>query len=96
MLAGHQGAGNVEELFKALGSESRIRIVRALRDRGLCVGALATRLEMTQSAISQHLQVLRTAGLVTSDKRGSFVHYSLSEDALDKCHAALDDILGRS
>ncbi len=96
MAAGHQGADNVEELFKALGSESRIRIVRALQDRALCVGALAERLEMTQSAISQHLQVLRTAGLVTSDKRGSFVHYSLSEDAHDRCRDALDDMLGRS
>ena len=87
---------NVEELarlFGALGSDTRIRILQELGEKPLCVGALAMRLEMTQSAISQHLTVLRHAGLVESDKRGSFVHYSLTEDAAERCRKALDIIV---
>ncbi|MGD9495431.1 MAG: ArsR/SmtB family transcription factor [Armatimonadota bacterium] len=83
------------ELFSALGSDTRIRILRELGESALCVGALAMRLGVTQSAISQHLTVLRNAGLVQSEKRGSFVHYSLTEDARERCRAALDDIMRR-
>jgi len=87
-------AEKAEELFRALGSDSRLRILQALRRGPLCVGALANRLEMTQSAVSQHLTVLRSAGLVTSDKRGTFVHYALREEVRDLCARALEDVLG--
>ncbi|MGI5820269.1 MAG: ArsR/SmtB family transcription factor [Armatimonadota bacterium] len=86
-------AENLADLFSALGSDTRIRILQELGEDVLCVGALAMRLDMTQSAISQHLTVLRNAGLVASDKRGSFVHYSLTEDARERCGRALDTIL---
>lgn len=82
------------ELFGALGSDTRIKLLQELAERPLCVGVLAVRLEITQSAVSQHLTVLRTAGLVQSDKRGSYVHYSLAEDARSRCGEALDWILG--
>ncbi len=81
-------------LFSALGSDTRIRILQELAEHPLCVGALAVRLDMTQSAISQHLSVLRNAGLVVSDKQGSFVHYDLTDDARERCEAALVGILG--
>jgi len=81
------------ELFSALGSETRLRIVRELTECPLCVGALAMRLGVTQSAISQHLTILRNAGLVQSDKQGSFVHYSLTEGARERCRGALDELL---
>lgn len=86
-------AEKLAELFSALGSDTRIRILRELGEDVLCVGALAMRLELTQSAISQHLTVLRNAGLVQSDKRGSFVHYTLTEDALERCRGALGEVL---
>jgi ArsR family transcriptional regulator, arsenate/arsenite/antimonite-responsive transcriptional repressor len=81
------------ELFSALGSETRIRLLQELAQRPLCVGMLAMRLGITQSAVSQHLTVLRNAGLVESDKRGSYVHYSLTEDAPERCRAALAQVL---
>jgi len=83
-------------LFSALGSDTRIRILRELADDVLCVGALAMRLDLTQSAVSQHLTVLRNAGLVQSDKQGSYVHYGLSEDAREFCKSALDGVLGEA
>ena len=87
-------ADNLANLFSALGSDTRVRILRELAQDVLCVGALAMRLDLTQSAISQHLTVLRNAGLVESDKRGSYVHYRLTEDARERCQTALGDILG--
>jgi len=69
--------------MQALGSESRFRIVRLLVENGsLCVGAIACRLEMTQSAISQHLRILEEAGVVSSERMGMRVHYQVDEEQL--------------
>jgi len=70
------------ELFKVLSSETRLRIIELLKGGALCVGALSARLDVTQGAVSQHLRILRAAGLVVPDKRGCFVHYRVNEDAL--------------
>ncbi len=81
------------EVFGALASETRIRILHELGEQALCVGALAMRLEMTQSAISQHLQILRRARLVEADKRGNFVHYKLTDNAGERCRELLHRIV---
>ena len=81
------------ELFSALGSDTRIKLLQELAERPLCVGMLAMRLGITQSAVSQHLTVLRNAGLVQSDKRGSYVHYSLTADAHERCRAAINLVM---
>ena len=66
-------------VLKALSDATRLGVVMLLADQGqegaLCVGALAHRLGITQSAVSQHLGVLRAAGLVIDERRGYFVHY---------------------
>jgi DNA-binding transcriptional ArsR family regulator len=96
--------------LKALSDPTRLRLVRLLSDnsatdcvarddecqgRGfLCVNALAHRLGVTQSAVSQHLRVLRQAGLVSGARRGSFVHYTLDREALNRSLAALRETLG--
>jgi len=61
---------------------ARVRIVQLLKGRALCVNALTARLDMTQGAVSQHLRIMRDAGLVIDEKRGYFVHYRLNEEAL--------------
>jgi DNA-binding transcriptional ArsR family regulator len=60
----------------------------------LCVNALAHRLGVTQSAVSQHLRVLRQVGLVSGERRGSFVHYTLDRESLDRSLTALRETLG--
>ena len=60
----------------------------------LCVNALAHRLGVTQSAVSQHLRVLRQVGLVNGERHGAFVHYRLDREALDRSVAALRETLG--
>jgi DNA-binding transcriptional ArsR family regulator len=84
------------EIFKALSDPTRLRLVKLLSEHGgaLCVNALAHRLGVTQSAVSQHLRVLRQAGLVNGQRRGHFVHYSLDRDRLEQYKARLRETLG--
>lgn len=68
--------------MKVLSVETRARIVELLKGRVLCVNALARCLGVTKGAVSQHLRVMRDAGLVTDEKRGYYVHYRLNEDTI--------------
>ena len=69
-------------IFKVLSVNTRVRMVELLRDRSLCVNALARTLDITPAAVSQHLRILRDAHLVTAQKRGYFVHYRINEATL--------------
>lgn len=80
-------------LLKVLSVETRIRIVQLLKGRALCVNALASRLDVTQGAVSQHLRIMRDAGLVVDEKRGYFVHYRLNEDTLAAWRDEIDRLL---
>ena len=82
------------DMFKALSVESRVRIVQLLRERVLCVGALAHRLGITQAAVSQHLRILRNVGLVTANKNSNFVHYSLNTATFDQWRGLIESFLG--
>ncbi|HUT61688.1 MAG TPA: metalloregulator ArsR/SmtB family transcription factor [Phycisphaerae bacterium] len=89
-------AASTEQLARvaqALSSPTRLRIVQLLRGRALCVNALSARLDVTQGAVSQHLRILKDAGLVTAQRRGCFIHYRLNEPAMSTCRAALDRLL---
>ena len=83
---------NIEEqvaIFGALSDPTRLKLVRLLccqRDPdALCVNALAAILGVTQSAVSQHLRVLRAAGLVKGERRGYHIHYFINHDTLERC-----------
>ena len=65
------------KVCRALSDPTRVKILTQLSAGALCVGALAERVGITHSAVSQHLRVLRDVGLVEGDKRGYWVHYSL-------------------
>jgi ArsR family transcriptional regulator, arsenate/arsenite/antimonite-responsive transcriptional repressor len=73
---------NLALMFKVLAVTPRVRIIQLLKQRPLCVGALAVRLDITPGAVSQHLQVLRKAGLVKAEKCGYFMHYQLNQETL--------------
>jgi ArsR family transcriptional regulator len=76
-------------MFKALSTPARITMIQLLRNRALCVGALAKILDITPGAVSQHLGILKKAGLVEADKRGYFMHYRLNQQTLAKWKKAL-------
>jgi len=82
------------KIFKALSSESRIRILELIRDRKLCVNAITKKLNITQPAVSQHLAILKDIGLVKSDRYGSIIHYQLDNSRLQDFKASVQKHLG--
>src|ERR1700685_592900 len=72
----------MEKIFEALASTARRKILAYLSEVDLTAGEIAARFSMSKPAISNHLQILENAGLVRSQKRGQFVHYSLVRENL--------------
>jgi ArsR family transcriptional regulator len=70
----------LSEIFKTLGDPTRLRILQALSQEELCVCDLVEVLEMTQSAVSHQLRVLRGQRLVKYRKEGKMVFYSLDDE----------------
>jgi DNA-binding transcriptional ArsR family regulator len=87
-------ARKATRVFRALSVETRVRLVQFLKERSLCVNALAARLKVSPAAVSQHLRVLRDADLVISDKRGTYVHYRINEKTLAAWKKLADELLG--
>lgn len=71
---------SLAELFKVLGDPTRVKILSCLRVREMCVGDIAEALNMTVSAVSHQLRVLRGIKLVKGRKDGKEVNYSLDDD----------------
>ena len=71
---------DLAELFKVFGDSTRIRILYTLFESEMCVCDIATLLEMSQSAISHQLRVLKNSKLVKFRKEGKSCFYSLSDD----------------
>ena len=86
----------LSRICRVLSVDKRVRIVQLLKGRALCVNALAARLNVTQGAVSQHLRIMRDAGLVIDEKRGYFVHYRLNERTLAKWREAIGGLLDTS
>ncbi len=68
-------------LFKALGDETRLRIVALLSHGELCVCHLEAALDIAQPAASRHLAVLKNAGVVDTRRDGNWIHYRLAPQA---------------
>ena len=66
-------------IFKALSDETRIRILKLLEKRELCVCDIVAALDMIQPKVSFHLCVLKEAGLLKDRKQGKWIHYRLDE-----------------
>jgi DNA-binding transcriptional ArsR family regulator len=84
---------NEEELarlHKALSVPVRLRILRLITGRPLCVNAITRFLRISQPAVSQHLAVLRQTGLVQGKKSGYMVHYSLVHERLQEFRRAVN------
>lgn len=81
------------EFFKVLSVGSRIRIIDLLKQKGpLGVNELSEALGITPSAVSQHLKVLRYAGLVRSERKGYWLPYEVDQAALEQCGELLIDV----
>ncbi len=83
---------NLLSCLKALSDETRFRLFTMLLESDCCVGALARQLGVTEANISQHLQILRKAGLVVGEKRGYWTHYSVVREKLIEMASALGEM----
>jgi ArsR family transcriptional regulator, arsenate/arsenite/antimonite-responsive transcriptional repressor len=87
-----EGAARLASTFSALADPARVKIVDRLLGAGgasVCVCDFVDLLGLSQPAVSYHLKVLRAAGLVERQRRGSFAHYRLRADVLDESITAL-------
>jgi ArsR family transcriptional regulator, arsenate/arsenite/antimonite-responsive transcriptional repressor len=68
------------EIFKALADDNRLRIVNVLLGGELCVCEIEYLLGMTQTNVSRHLKILKTAGIIERNKQAQWIHYRIRED----------------
>ncbi|WP_394707987.1 ArsR/SmtB family transcription factor [uncultured Desulfosarcina sp.] len=80
------------KVIKALADERRLKILQLLTTNDLCVGALAKHLSISKPAVSQHLQILRKAGLVKGEKRGYWTHYIVEREALNQVASQISEL----
>ncbi|MBO6112178.1 MAG: helix-turn-helix transcriptional regulator [Lachnospiraceae bacterium] len=79
-LPSDEKSRSLAELFKNFGDATRIRILYALYENEICVNDLAELLNMTQSAISHQLRVLKQSRLISSRREGKLIYYSLADE----------------
>lgn len=81
------------ELFKVLGVETRIKIIELLKNKGpLGANEMSETLGITPSAVSQHLKILKHAGLVRNERKGYWIPYEIDPVALEKCGEILSSV----
>jgi ArsR family transcriptional regulator len=89
---GEGTAAGLAHVFKALGDPVRLRLlslIGAHQGGEVCVCDLTTAFNLAQPTISHHLKVLREAGIITSERRGTWVYYRLVPAALERMAALL-------
>ncbi|AQZ63174.1 transcriptional regulator [[Actinomadura] parvosata subsp. kistnae] len=97
-LDAEQAAG-VARVFKALGDPVRLRILSIVASRAggeVCVCDITDAFELSQPTISHHLKVLKEVGLLTSERRASWVYYRLVPETLGELSALLTLPAGRT
>lgn len=83
----------VSEMFKVLAVENRVRILDLLKAQGpLGAKEIARQLGITAAAASQHLKILRQAGLVRSERKGYWIPYSIDSEALERYRRQLTEV----
>jgi DNA-binding transcriptional ArsR family regulator len=83
----------MNEVFRALSDPTRREILRLLRRQDLSAGELAERFPLAKSTLSGHFNVLRQAGLIVSERRGTSIVYSLNVSAFEEALAAVMELL---
>lgn len=80
------------KIFKALGHPIRYKIVKFLYDGPKCVCKLNENIEFSQANLSQHLKILKEAGILSSEKVGMNIHYRLSSEEIKNVIDSVDNL----
>ncbi|MDW8801574.1 metalloregulator ArsR/SmtB family transcription factor [Clostridium sp. A1-XYC3] len=73
---------DIVQIFKALGDETRLKILIILSRRKICAKGISRHLNISEAAVSQHLKILREAEIIIGEKVGYYVYYNLQQTAL--------------
>ena len=76
-----ESAGRAAQLLRALANERRLMILCQLTEGELSVSAIQARIDLSQSALSQHLAVLRQDGILATRREGQTIHYRIADPA---------------
>lgn len=85
----------ISAMLKAIGDPSRLRIIKILASgmsNSICVSDLASKLNISQPAASQHIKILKNVGILEATKDGYRVYYSINTDVLKKHKAEMDTL----
>jgi len=77
---------DVAELFKAFADTTRIKIISVLKEEELCVGAISELINVSQSAVSHQLRVLKNSKIVKPRREGKQMYYSLDDEHIKKIY----------
>ncbi len=75
------------DVFKALADPTRREILDRLKEKDLTAGEIAEYFSISKPSISHHLTILKTAGLITQEKKGQFIYYSLNTTVLQDIYS---------
>lgn len=75
---------DLSELFKIFGDSTRVKIINVLLNNELCVGDIADKINVSQSAVSHQLRILKDSKLVKFRKEGNMTYYYLADDHVEK------------
>lgn len=81
------------KVFKALGDETRREILKLLNEEDMSAGDIASHFNMSKPAISKHLSILKEAELITSEKKGQFLIYSINLSVIQEVMSYFMDFL---
>ena len=81
------------EICKVLGVDTRVKIIELLKHKGpLGANEIAEQVNITPAAVSQHLKILRHAGVVRSERKGYWIPYSIDENAMEEWRTELNKV----
>jgi len=83
---------NKSLVLRAIADDTRMKIITLLLRHNYCVRALARKLELSEGAVSQHLKILREAGLLTGERKGHFIHYDVNREVLRTLAAKIEEL----
>lgn len=81
---------DIATIFKAFCDENRIRILQLLLDGEKCACRLLEEMNITQPTLSHHMKILCDSGIVVGRKDGKWIHYSLSDEGIEKAQKYLE------
>ena len=79
-------------IFKALGDETRLKILMIISSKVMCQKGISKHLQISDSAVSQHIKILKDANIITGYKEGYYVFYKINEEAFEKCMSFMKEL----